>query len=86
MNLTGILDRGIVIQLHLDVTARIVVVAVSGIALTGAVIFSKRGSIVNEESMREANRPAAETPRILGFASALSQPELDTCAAQWVAF
>ena len=61
MNLTGILIAGIVIQ-DISMTARIAIVAVSGIALTGAVIFSKRGSIVNEESMREANRPAAETP------------------------
>ncbi len=61
MNLTGILIAGIVIQ-DISLAARLTVVIVSGIALTGAVIFSKRGSIVNEESMRDANRPAAETP------------------------
>ena len=63
MNLTGILIAGIVIQ-DIPIAARITVVVVSGAALTGAVIFSKRGSIVNEESMREANRPAADTPTV----------------------
>jgi len=58
MNLTGILIAGIVIQ-DLSQPVRITIVVVAFIALTGAVIFSKRGSIVNEESMREANRPAA---------------------------
>jgi len=60
MNLTGILIAGIVIQ-DISITARVAIVVVSGLALTGAIIFSKRGSIVNEESMREANRTPAET-------------------------
>ena len=58
MNLTGILMAGIVIQ-PISPTVRVTIVVISGLALTGAIIFSKRGSIVNEESMREANRPAA---------------------------
>ena len=61
MNLTGILIAGIVIQ-DMPFTTRLIIVAVSGLALTGAVIFSKRGSIVNAESIAEANRPAAGTP------------------------
>ncbi len=50
MNLTGILIAGIVIQ-DIAVSTRIVVVSVSAVCLIGAVMFSKRGSIVDDQSL-----------------------------------
>jgi K(+)-stimulated pyrophosphate-energized sodium pump len=57
MNLTGILIAGIVIQ-DIPLSARILVVAVAGLALAGAIVFSKRGSIVDRE---ESSAPAEKT-------------------------
>ena len=54
MNLTGILIAGIIIQ-PISLTARITVVVICVVLLTGAILFSKRGSIVTDE-------PAANTP------------------------
>jgi K(+)-stimulated pyrophosphate-energized sodium pump len=48
MNLTGILVAGIVIQ-PISITVRIVVCLVTAAFLTGAILFSKRGSIVTPE-------------------------------------
>ncbi len=58
MNLTGILIAGIVIQ-PISFTARMSVVLISGLALAGAIAFSKRGSIVDLET--EGQLPGPET-------------------------
>ncbi len=47
MNLTGILIAGIVIQ-DIGVKVRILICGVVGAALTGAILFSKRGSIADD--------------------------------------
>ena len=47
MNLTGILIAGIVIQ-DIDMKVRILICGVVGAALTGAILFSKRGSIADD--------------------------------------
>lgn len=61
MNLTGILIAGIVTQ-NITPTARISIVVVSGLALTGAVLFSKRGSIVDAvEAQTAATKQIQET-------------------------
>jgi K(+)-stimulated pyrophosphate-energized sodium pump len=49
MNLTGILIAGIVIQ-DISVTIRITICVISVVFLAGAIIFSKRGSIVDAAS------------------------------------
>jgi K(+)-stimulated pyrophosphate-energized sodium pump len=54
MNLTGILIAGIVIQ-DISLTARIAVVTVATLFLTGAVLWSKRGSIVDSVNKAEGN-------------------------------
>lgn len=56
MNLTGILIAGIVIQ-DISVQVRLLVCIVAGGLLAGAVVFSKRGSIV--DSLQESSPPAA---------------------------
>jgi len=60
MNLTGILIAGIVIQ-NITLTARILIVSISGICLIGAVLFSKRGSIVDDKALIAS---PATTPKI----------------------
>lgn len=59
MNLTGILIAGIVIQ-DISFWARIAVVVVAGAALVGAVLFSKRGSIVDGQDGTDSPAPNAE--------------------------
>ena len=58
MNLTGILIAGIVIQ-DIDVKVRLAICAIVGAALTGAILFSKRGSIVDSVDMADAAKEAA---------------------------
>jgi K(+)-stimulated pyrophosphate-energized sodium pump len=60
MNLTGILIAGIVIQ-PIAPSIRILIVAVVALALTGAILFSKRGSIVDQEEASEP--PSTGAPR-----------------------
>src|SRR5207249_4770638 len=55
MNLTGILIAGIVIK-DISPTARIAIVVVAAIFLTGAILFSKRGSIVDADAIAEATK------------------------------
>ncbi len=50
MNLTGILIAGIVIQ-PLEMWVRLLIVGISTACLTGAILFSKRGSIVRDEDI-----------------------------------
>ncbi len=57
MNLTGILLAGIVIQ-DISAQVRIVIVSVSGACLIGAVLFSKRGSIVDDKALMASSGPA----------------------------
>jgi K(+)-stimulated pyrophosphate-energized sodium pump len=59
MNLTGILIAGIVIQ-NIPTAARIAIVGVSGACLVGAVLFSKRGSIVDDKALI-ASTPTTQT-------------------------
>src|SRR5579884_2708018 len=59
MNLTGILLAGIVIQ-PIGLSARVIVVVVAALFLAGAIIFSKRGSIVDQE--QEAEPPSMGAP------------------------
>ena len=56
MNLTGILLAGIVIQ-DISAAARTIIVGVSGICLVGAVLFSKRGSIVDDKALIASSTP-----------------------------
>src|SRR5581483_6569926 len=56
MNLTGILIAGIVIQ-NIALSIRILVVVVSAAMLTGAILFSKRGSIVDQETEGTPSSP-----------------------------
>jgi K(+)-stimulated pyrophosphate-energized sodium pump len=50
MNLTGILIAGIVIQ-DISLSARLAIVTAAAICLVGAVLFSKRGSIVDDKAL-----------------------------------
>jgi K(+)-stimulated pyrophosphate-energized sodium pump len=60
MNLTGILIAGIVIQ-PIAMPVRITICVVAVIFLAGAIIFSKRGSIVDDASTSGAPTPPRET-------------------------
>lgn len=59
MNLTGILIAGFVTQQNMPVATRITICLICAIALAGAVIFSKRGSIVDES---KAGGDTKDTP------------------------
>lgn len=59
MNLTGILIAGIVIQ-DISLTARLAIVSVAAVCLIGAVLFSKRGSIVDDKAL-VVSEPATQT-------------------------
>jgi K(+)-stimulated pyrophosphate-energized sodium pump len=63
MNLTGILIAGIVIQ-DISTTIRILVCVVAAGALAGAIAFSKRGSIVDQEVASEPP-PSSGTPETI---------------------
>lgn len=56
MNLTGVLIAGIVIQ-PMDTWVRLTVVLISGGALVGAILFSKRGSILDHGEGFESIEP-----------------------------
>jgi len=56
MNLTGILIAGIVIQ-PISPTARVTVCVVAVALLTGAIVFSKRGSIVDDDEAGASATP-----------------------------
>ena len=59
MNLTGILIAGIVIQ-NISLSARLAIVTIAASCLIGAVLFSKRGSIVDDKALM-ASEPSTPT-------------------------
>ncbi len=59
MNLTGVLIAGIVIQ-PMETWVRLLVVLISGGALTGAILFSKRGSVLDHGEGFESIEPGED--------------------------